>query len=299
MEAVHLTEALSECRKAVNRFWTYELPDTRKKAPPFLYWGNGRNDQERYSAIRRLMALSPKLMNHSMEYNGTGAYMQKFAASVRKQVCNCGTFSRPSSFLTGVVHVQLKANDERSIQFRELKKLFLSRKSIYRFAYGVYHEDKQDKNPVTTMTLASDLTTSLKSVKDLRNLLFSERMYTNPIIFEKFCSGIESGELRDAPVRRRASIDEYLTIAFEAHFRLELWYALSYYGFTHEMSVSHTEERKKYWKQLCQIVQNDRFHNLATAWDKRKRAEVPITEEEGYLSEIQDDPESDIDDAYW
>ena len=65
------------------------------------------------------------------------------------------------------------------------------------------------------------------------------------------------------------------------------------------MSVGHTDERKKYWKQLCQMVQNDRFHNLSTAWDKRKRAEVPITEEEGYLSEIQDDPGSDIDDAYW
>ena len=77
-----------------------------------------------------------------------------------------------------------------------------------------------------------------------------------------------------------------------------MWYALSYYGFSHEMSVGHTDERKGYWKQLCVIAKNDRLHSLDAAWEKRKRAEVPITDEDGYVSEIQDDPESDIDDEF-
>ena len=59
------------------------------------------------------------------------------------------------------------------------------------------------------------------------------------------------------------------------------------------------DERQRYWKQLCVIVKSDQFHSLDAAWEKRKRTEVPITDEDGYVSKTQDDPESDVDDEFW
>lgn len=193
------------------------------------------------------------------------------------------------------------ANDERSYQFKSLKNLFLSKHSPHRMAYGCILEDKQDPDPLRTPTLAKKLVSSLNSVKKLRSTLMSARMYENKILFNIFCSGIESGSLRSAPVRPRGPLDEYLTLAHEAHFRLELWYGLSCFNYAHSISREAGEIRVNNWKKMLALVKEDRAKNLAAAVKERLAADNGSDDDydDGEDFDIDGGDSDSIDHEYW
>ena len=49
-------------------------------------------------------------------------------------------------------------------------------------------------------------------------------------------------------------IQKLITIAHEAHFRLELWLALSKQGFRHKTTSAWTDKRKEYWDEFLKLV---------------------------------------------
>ena len=90
-------------------------------------------------------------------------------------------------------------------------------------------------------------------------------MYTNSVVFNLFCSGLESGMLKMSRPKSPTRLGKLITIAHEAHFRLEIWLALTKQGFRHKTTTSWNDKRRHYWTEFCKLVAQDRKDNEETA----------------------------------
>jgi hypothetical protein len=99
-----------------------------------------------------------------------------------------------------------------------------------------------------TPEISESLKETVKDVAALRNLIFSDKMYTNPVLYQKFLAGLESGHIiRGLKKRNPALITQVITTAHEAHIRLELWLALSCCNYRHTAGIPDNIDRKKKW----------------------------------------------------
>jgi hypothetical protein len=74
---------------------------------------------------------------------------------------------------------------------------------------------------------AAVVESGLKTVEDVMKCLKSENMYLNPVLYNLLCSGIESGKLKNMPkLKQPSTLRSLLTVAHEAHLRLELFFSL-------------------------------------------------------------------------
>ena len=94
-------------------------------------------------------------------------------------------------------------------------------------------------------------------------------MYTHPNLFDKWCGGIELGNFRLNAAHPRAKPSKYLTVAHEAHFRVEMRYALKHYGYQRPINMQHNIDRREKWKICMTKVKEDRENNEAEAFQKR------------------------------
>jgi hypothetical protein len=85
-----------------------------------------------------------------------------------------------------------------------------------------------DKDPDAPPRVSAHLIETVKSVQELQKLLVSPQMYTNVVLYDLFCAGLESGFFHGSHTRRSSDIRKLITAAHEAHFRTELWFAQSY-----------------------------------------------------------------------
>ncbi len=87
----------------------------------------------------------------------------------------------------------------------------------------------------------------LATVEDVRACLKSAaNMYLNPVVYDLLCSGIESGKLKNYPKAKQPStLPRLVTIAHEAHIRLELFFALGEQKFAHDPSTAHSARRMR------------------------------------------------------
>ena len=72
------------------------------------------------------------------------------------------------------------------------------------------------------------------------------------------------------PRGNRGSIDQYMTIAHGANFRLELWFALGKKYSRHQTYPSWLKVRAKNFVEFLNLVTLDRTENLAEAVKTRK-----------------------------
>ncbi len=80
------------------------------------------------------------------------------------------------------------------------------------------------------------------------------------------CSGIESGKLKNtSKLKNPSTLPALLTVAHEAHLRLELFFTLEEQRYGHDPSTEHTKKRIKLGRKLCDIVISDRERNGAQA----------------------------------
>jgi hypothetical protein len=107
---------------------------------------------------------------------------------------------------------------------------------------------------------AAVVQSGLSIVEDVRACLKSPNMYLNPVLYDLLCSGIESGKLKNYPKAKQPStLPRLITIAREAHIRLELFFTLGEQKFYHDPSTTHGDKRM--WKKLLHIVKSDREKN--------------------------------------
>ena len=128
-------------------------------------------------------------------------------------------------------------------------------------------------------------------------------MYTKPNIFHRFCSAIESGSLKGTTARKCGPPSTYLTVAAEAHFRVELWFSLAQFGYNHPTSADHGKYREEQWRAMMELVFQDRKNNMNKAWETRKAMleggeDVQEDSQSGEENAISEE-EGTVDKKFW
>ena len=209
------------------------------KPRPFMYWQLHKD----YFCAMLLIRRYPELVDIAEKHYSSVKLMAKRWAGI----------------------VRTKANNERAIQIRYLKNIWLSNSSRFSLAFNAL-DTKINENDEAEITLSPAVKASgLNSIAELRELLRSPVMYKNATVFDLFCLGIESGQLKMARTTAPTRLQKLITIAHEAHFRLELWFALSKQGFRHKTTSAWNDKRKDYWDEFCKLVAKDRRDNEETA----------------------------------
>jgi hypothetical protein len=156
------------------------------------------------------------------------------------------------------------ASKKRAEQTRFFKAVWLSNNSPHSLVTNVLNTDldkKQADMKVTPALVASGLTT----VKDVRDCLKSEELYLNPALYNLLCCGLESGKLKNGKKQGPSSLRCLITVAHEAHLRLELYLALRRQRYHKKPNTDHSTARKLQWEALCEIVFEDRLRNAEAA----------------------------------
>ena len=135
------------------------------------------------------------------------------------------------------------ANNERAIQTRQIKSTYLSKQNPeFRLAENVI-EQELDLDQTQPIRIHKNNIGHIKSISALRELLLSPKMYQDQVLFNIFCMGLESGNFRQNRHRPYTPLNDIITKAHEAHFRVELYLALSQKAFRHHNTTSATTER--------------------------------------------------------
>ena len=157
--------------------------------------------------------------------------------------------------------IGIRANNLRSSQIRSFKKIWLTSGSPYAIATNVTKSDLKKKDKPMKVS-AAVVESGLKTTEDVRKCLKSENMYLNPVLYDLICSGLESGKLKNTPkLKQPSTLRRLITVAHEAHLRLELFFSLEEQRYGHDPSTDHGNKRIKLWKKLCDIVHSDRERN--------------------------------------
>ena len=162
------------------------------------------------------------------------------------------------------VDVRGIANKKRAEQTRFFKNVWLSNNSPHSIVTNVINTDldkKQADMKVNPALVASGLAT----VQDVRDCLKSEEMYLNPALYNLLCCGLESGKLKNEKKQGLSSLRCLITVAHEAHLRLELYLALKNQRYHKKPNTTNKTRRTLMWEQFCELVYNDRFRNAEAA----------------------------------
>jgi hypothetical protein len=84
-------------------------------------------------------------------------------------------------------------------------------------------------------------------------------------------------------------IEELITVPHEAHFRLELWYALVNQAYRHEPYKLESEARHAKHTAFCELVSHDRHDNAANAIKHRTSLSGNAATTQGADSSSDDD----------
>ena len=184
------------------------------------------------------------------------------------------------------------ANNERAIQTGQLKTTYLSKKNPkYRLAENILEKelDLDSSNPTRLHCNVDHIAT----VEELRDLLLSPKMYQDQVLFDIFCLGLESGNFRQNRKRPYTPLDLLITKAHEAHFRCELYLALSKKSFRHHNTTTDIKERVRIFNVAINAVREGRQKYLMKAIEIRMKSRTPKQVDE---SERLGDHEGSSDD---
>ena len=240
-------------------------PNPDKRIKPFMYW----NPEKKTACIKMLLKRAPGIL--------------ALADKMRRN-----EFARLWSKT-----VRTLANNERSSQIRQLKLIYLATSDfsmVSNYDIGTSNSHIMTEENFQAVKISSALSSEFTNITDLRNALFSPRMYEYPKLFDLFCAGLESGRVRGTKHMSISPIEQLITVAHEAHFRLELWYALSLTRFRHTIIRSYKAERFAKHTEFCKFVAQDRRENGTAAFKHRNAAVLNVLDD-------NDDSSSDSDDG--
>ena len=167
--------------------------------------------------------------------------------------------------------IKQSANNERSVQCNQIKRCWLSKiNPEFRLVENIL-ETELDADPDTPSRLSANLKGTVESVKDLQKLIASPKLYSNFVLYDLLCGGLESGYFRGSYLRSYSNIAKLITPAHEAHVRTELLFALSKKSFRHNSFKKGNKQRVKQFKEICVSVAEGRKTYLADAIAHRKQ----------------------------
>lgn len=193
------------------------------------------------------------------------------------------------------------ANNERSIQAQGLRALYVSKTNEEsQLCRRLITKEYKDSDPTDVPTLPDDIAdTGVTTLTELRALINSPDMYSNPVVYHKWCTGLESGVLRSTSTTSPCTVSASITVAHEAHFRLEIYLALEKRNYRHPPGVDEAKNRKRKWIKLCKMVHLDRERNEEKAHAERMGKLYPNGIPEVDEDELGLDEADDIDHTYF
>lgn len=187
-------------------------------------------------------------------------------------------------------YAQYRATQERSTIVSKVKEVFFQNDSPFALVKNVLLTDLNKKQGIMKLT-PTVVQGGVTSVDALRKLIRSKNMYVNPVMYDIFCAGIESGNLKYNPKKGPTTISKLLTVRYEASIRSELWWTLSEQRFRHLPTSTHIKEREAQYEQFRDMVLADRAANEAQAAIGRH----PAGENEDDTSGEETDDEDELD----
>jgi hypothetical protein len=166
---------------------------------------------------------------------------------------------------------------------------------------GECSTDDDKEHPNVPRALADELTGGQEAespvhVKMLQDALFSKKLYTHPLLYAKWAGGFESGLVKGTVKRSKPQpMAATITCAHEAHFRLEIYMALSRPSYTHPPGLEEAYARKKMWLKMCRCVKRDRAENGDTAHATRLKAFTAAGGDVHDAASGSDDDEDEFD----
>ena len=193
------------------------------------------------------------------------------------------------------IHIRSLANNERAIQTKQIKLTWMSKQNPESRLVENMIEGELDANSDNPPRLYRTMQ-HLESVEALRQLVISPNMYKDKKLFDAFCTGIESGNFRQAKKRPFVPLHELITKAHEAHFRVELYFAMSRKVYKHTNTPSLYKERVKMFNHVIQSVREGREKWLEAAIEERKTSMTNEQRDEFDLVQNQgNNSEDDVD----
>ncbi len=102
--------------------------------------------------------------------------------------------------------VRTKANNERAVQIRYIKKVWLANNSPYQLVRQCLESDPNVlEAPMEVCPALSE--TGLTTVAQVRACLKSNRLYANPVMYRLLCEGVESGQLKQTTQNIRRPLE--------------------------------------------------------------------------------------------
>jgi hypothetical protein len=182
------------------------------------------------------------------------------------------------------------ANNERAVQTTQIRKTFMSKQNPEtRMAENIIEGELDPTNHDNPPRLHKNLR-HLGSIEDLRELLISPKMYQDKVLFDLFCTGIESGNFRQTKRRPYKPLQLLMTKAHEAHFRVELYFALSQKCYRHINSPALYTARICMFNQVIKSVREGREKWLEAATAARYTS---LTQEQRTAFEVKNDEGND------
>jgi hypothetical protein len=185
-------------------------------------------------------------------------------------------------------------NNERSAQVRQIKLIYLDGKSDFALVTD-YVIGASANGALKQMRISNAVSGEFNDIEDLRNALFSPNMYHYDKLFDLFCAALESGRFRATNQMPISPIENLITVAHEAHFRLELWYALTAQSFRHDTARVACEERAEKHHKLCMLVAQDRRENGTLAFKNRNSTKATNDDN----SDNSDDSDEGVDSQFY
>jgi hypothetical protein len=219
----------------------YDIRPNTKCIKPFMYWNPNKPTSAAKMLIKRTTAL--RLIADKYRKN-------EFARLYAKVIRTTG-------------------NNERSAQIRQMKTIYLHGDSDFCLVSDYKFAGTTITGNPREMRVASTLASELETIDHLRDALLSYNMYNFPKLFDLFCAGLESGRFRATAKMDMSPIEDLISVAHEAHFRLELWFSLENQAFRHDASKIANGDRRLKHNELCRLVAQDRRENGANAFKHR------------------------------
>jgi hypothetical protein len=201
---------------------------------PFIYWDPAVS----YSCAAKLIARVPELQDMAATYDRPLDLAKKWAQVVRTQ-----------------------ANNERSTQIRVIKSVWMDNASEWSFS----NVDLESEPNTIQLAEPLKLEDTLNDITDLQRCLYSDSFYKNKTLYHFFCSGLEGGSFKNIPKQEKSTISDLITPAHEAHFRAELYFALSVPEYRHPITKQHSARRIAMWQKFLPLVKKDRHENESNA----------------------------------
>jgi len=244
----------------------YDIRPSASRLKPFMYWNPSKDTACAKMLIKRTTALRVIAEGHRRN-----EFARMIASSARGA-----------------------ANNERSAQVRQIKLIYLDDKSDFTLVSD-YVIGASSHGALKQMRISNALNGEFNDIEDLRTALYGPNMYNYEKLFDLFCAGLESGRFRGTDEMPMSPIENLITVAHEAHFRLELWYALTAQSFRHDTARLACEERAEKHRNLCMLVQQDRRDNGTLAFKSRNSTRATNDDD----SKISDDSDEGVDSQFY